>query len=339
MGARAVELRLCLFVLVLNRKRKRQKWRGHVLTVGTAELGDGLDEALVQVGRPPQPRLGVPRQHHPAHRCRAAVSRPLHSLEHARSPLSIGFLAPILRSRLPAGLLDRGAAGSPRSTDSQYACTAPTLEAAPARRGGDWRGLRRISAKPEADSRREGMYATSGAFESWVRRKDRDGRRDCEKEREREEYVDSERKKESEERRASASEHRLAIIISFTTYPTLMCARNLWEPCAGGQARPEPTNTQPWRAAWPPPALPGVVGTAPPRPSDRAVRGIDRRSRRWIRDLLRSSEITRDRAGQGACAAARHVEEAGPRQETGMACVRCCAVSSGRRLEKLSDRC
>ena len=58
-----------------------------VLTVRPAELGDGLAEALVQVGRPPPPRLGVPRQHHPgSHRPRAAdadaVARPLHPLEH-----------------------------------------------------------------------------------------------------------------------------------------------------------------------------------------------------------------------------------------------------------------
>ena len=71
-----------------------------VLTVGPAELGDGLDEALVQVGRPPQPRLGVPRQHHPAHRPSAAVPGPLHPLEHAHRSrglpacvMSLGLLA------------------------------------------------------------------------------------------------------------------------------------------------------------------------------------------------------------------------------------------------------
>jgi hypothetical protein len=60
------------------------KCKGQVLTVWAAELGDGLDEALVQVGRPPQPRFGVLRQHHPSHRrCRGAVPRPFHPLEHA----------------------------------------------------------------------------------------------------------------------------------------------------------------------------------------------------------------------------------------------------------------
>lgn len=89
-----------------------------VLTVGPAELGDGLDEALVQVGRPPQPRLGVPRQHHPAHRpSAAAVPSPLHPIEHvhrARGLVSLGFLAP-----LPRGwIVDHRAGGSPRETAS-----------------------------------------------------------------------------------------------------------------------------------------------------------------------------------------------------------------------------
>lgn len=57
--------------------------RGRILTVWAAELGDGLDEALVQVRRPPQPRLRVPRQHHPAHRRRGAVPRSVHPFEHA----------------------------------------------------------------------------------------------------------------------------------------------------------------------------------------------------------------------------------------------------------------
>jgi hypothetical protein len=35
-----------------------------MLTVGPAELGDGVDEAVVEVGRPSEPGLGVGRQHH-----------------------------------------------------------------------------------------------------------------------------------------------------------------------------------------------------------------------------------------------------------------------------------
>ena len=34
-----------------------------MLTVGPAELGDGVDEAVVEVGRPAEPGLGVGRQH------------------------------------------------------------------------------------------------------------------------------------------------------------------------------------------------------------------------------------------------------------------------------------
>jgi hypothetical protein len=63
------------------KKRAAEEDRRRVLTVWAAELGDGLHEALVQVGRPPQPRLGVPRQHH--RRGGGAVPRPLHPVEHA----------------------------------------------------------------------------------------------------------------------------------------------------------------------------------------------------------------------------------------------------------------
>jgi hypothetical protein len=35
-----------------------------LLTVGPAELGDGIDELVVEVGGPPQPGLGVGRQNH-----------------------------------------------------------------------------------------------------------------------------------------------------------------------------------------------------------------------------------------------------------------------------------
>jgi hypothetical protein len=108
-----------------------------------------------------------------------------------------------------------------------------------------------------------------------------------------------------------------------------MCERNLGEPCARGQARPaagtELTNAndaQPGRAAWTPPPR-GVVGTAPPRPSDRATGA---RAVRFVISFCWASEL-RDRKGgaragqdrsrpQGACAAARHVE-AGPRQARG----------------------
>lgn len=43
-------------------KERKGGWRGR-LTLGPAELGDGVDEALVQVGSPSQSRLGVCRQH------------------------------------------------------------------------------------------------------------------------------------------------------------------------------------------------------------------------------------------------------------------------------------
>jgi hypothetical protein len=35
-----------------------------MLTIRPAELGDGIDEAVVEVGRPAEPRLGVRREHH-----------------------------------------------------------------------------------------------------------------------------------------------------------------------------------------------------------------------------------------------------------------------------------
>lgn len=33
-------------------------------TVRASELGDGIDEAVVEVGRPAEPRLGIGREHH-----------------------------------------------------------------------------------------------------------------------------------------------------------------------------------------------------------------------------------------------------------------------------------
>lgn len=35
-----------------------------MLTIRPAELGDSIDEAVVEVGRPAEPRLGVGREHH-----------------------------------------------------------------------------------------------------------------------------------------------------------------------------------------------------------------------------------------------------------------------------------
>jgi hypothetical protein len=35
-----------------------------MLTIRPAELGDGIDEAVVEVGRPAEPRLGIGREHH-----------------------------------------------------------------------------------------------------------------------------------------------------------------------------------------------------------------------------------------------------------------------------------
>jgi hypothetical protein len=79
----SIEL-MCFVLDATSARSSRGGQRRRVLTVWAAELGDGLYEALVQVGRPPQPRLGVPRQHHPSHRRRrGAVPRSLHPFEHA----------------------------------------------------------------------------------------------------------------------------------------------------------------------------------------------------------------------------------------------------------------
>ena len=52
----------CSLLSNADAKERQEGERGR-LTLGPAELSDGVDEALVQVGRPTQSRLGVCRQH------------------------------------------------------------------------------------------------------------------------------------------------------------------------------------------------------------------------------------------------------------------------------------
>jgi len=52
----------CSLLSNADAKERQGRGRGR-LTLGPPELGDGVDEALVQVGCPAQSRLGVCRQH------------------------------------------------------------------------------------------------------------------------------------------------------------------------------------------------------------------------------------------------------------------------------------
>jgi hypothetical protein len=55
--------------------KRERGGKGKLLTVGPVELGDGIDEPVVEVSGPSQPRLGVGRQHHARARPAAAPVR------------------------------------------------------------------------------------------------------------------------------------------------------------------------------------------------------------------------------------------------------------------------